>query len=155
MLGRTKTVLAVAAPVILFAGDRLAKWYAQAALSSGGAVLLPGLEFRYFLNAGLAFSTFGPTIAIIASTLAFGALAVLALYYGRKHGQAITLKPFCSFLFIALGGASNVFDRIRNGGVIDYILFARSAWNIADIMILAGLALILWRLPKGGKRLVE
>ena len=153
MKGRAKIVLAAAMPVILLACDRLAKWYAQAALSSkGGAVLLPGLQYGYFLNSGLAFSTFGPAVAIIASALAFGALAILGLRLGWKREGAILPHSLGSFLLIALGGASNVYDRITDGGVIDYILFARSAWNIADIMILAGLALMLWRLPTGGKR---
>ncbi len=153
MGGRAEKALAVALPVLLLAGDRLAKWYAQAALSSnGGAVLLPGLEYGYFLNTGLAFSTFGPMIAIVASVLAFGALAVFGLRLGWKRGSPMPPRSFASFLLIALGGASNVFDRIANGGVIDYILFARSAWNIADIMILAGLALMLLRSPTGGKR---
>jgi lipoprotein signal peptidase len=153
MAGRAKTVLAVAMPVILFASDRLAKWYAQAALSQdGGAVLLPGLNFGYFLNPGLVFSTFGPTVAVIASALAFGALAALALHQGRKLAPPLPPRALCSFLLIASGGISNIFDRLAHGGVIDYILFARSAWNIADIMILAGLALTLWRSPTGGKR---
>jgi hypothetical protein len=45
-------------------------------------------------------------------------------------------------------------DRLAMGGVTDYLIFARSAWNIADIMILAGIALML-RAPKGDKKAGE
>jgi lipoprotein signal peptidase len=153
MSARTSGFLSIALPVIFFVGDRLAKWYAQTALSSGGsAVLFPGIRFEYFFNPGLAFSSFSPKVALAASAAAFSLLAIAALCRGSRRGQRLQPRTLGSFLLIALGGASNVFDRITHGGVTDYLIFARSAWNIADIMILAGLALMLWRSPKGGER---
>lgn len=152
MTVRGKFVLAVAAPVILIAVDRLAKWYALVALSSGTSVVLfPGLDYGFFTNTGLVFSSFGPAVATIASAAAFAALAILALRQRARLNDKITPSALWPFLLIALGGGSNIYDRVRHGGVIDYILFARSAWNIADIMILAGLVLVLAHRPKGGK----
>ena len=150
---REKFILAAVLPVIFLVADRLAKWYALVALSSGKSVVLfPGLEYGLFLNPGLVFSSFGSAVATIASAVAFAALAILALRAYSKLNDRLAPAALWPFLLIALGGASNIYDRISCGGVVDYILFARSAWNIADIMILAGLALMFMRAPKGGKR---
>jgi len=153
---RVKRALAVVLPIALLALDRLAKWYAFAALPPGrGAVLVSGLSYEYFYNPGLAFSLFSPIVATIASALAFMSLAAFALRR-RLAGKPLRTRDLCSFMLIAAGGASNVYDRIIGGGVTDYIIFARSAWNIADIMIIAGIALMIFeRAPKGGYRTEE
>lgn len=149
-----KRGLAIAIPVLLLVLDRLAKWYAQAALPPGrGAVLVPGLHYEFFRNGGLAFSVFSPTVATVAACAAYLALAAFALRH-KLLGRPFAARELWSFALIATGGASNVFDRLFMGGVTDYLIFARSAWNIADIMILAGIALML-RVPKGDKRFSE
>jgi lipoprotein signal peptidase len=150
---RVKRTLAVVLPIAIFALDRLAKWYAFAALPPGrGAVLVSGLSYEYFYNPGLAFSLFSPIVATVASALAFAALSVFALRH-RLAGKPLASRDLWSFVLIALGGASNVYDRLASGGVTDYLIFFRSAWNIADIMILAGIALMVFaRDPKGGRR---
>jgi len=152
MNARVKRALAVVFPLALLALDRLAKWHAFAALPPGrGAVLVSGLSYEYFYNPGLAFSLFTPAVATVASALAFIGLAAFALRH-RLAGKPLATRDLWSFMLIAAGGVSNVYDRVASGGVTDYIIFARSAWNIADIMILAGIALMLVRAPKGGIR---
>jgi len=150
---RVKRALAVVLPIALLALDRLAKWHAFAALPPGrGAVLVWGVKYEYFHNPGLAFSLFSPVVATIASALALAALSVFALRH-RLAGRPLLTRDLWSFMLIAAGGASNVYDRLLRGGVTDYIIFARSAWNIADIMILAGIVLMIFgRAPKGGSR---
>ncbi len=154
MDARLKLAVAAALPALLIALDRILKHHAQAAPSFGtGAVSFGGPTYGFYLNEGLLFSSFGPRVATAASALAFLGLAAIALYRAKSAARIPASAVFASLL-IALGGASNVFDRLRYGGVVDYFLFARSAWNIADIMILAGLALTLAQ-PKGGKRAGE
>lgn len=149
---RVKRTLAVVLPIALFALDRLAKWYALAALPpERGAVLLSWLKLEFFQNQGLVFSLFSSLVATVVSACAYIALAVFALRH-KLSGKPFLTRELWSFLLIALGGASNVFDRLALGGVTDYIIFARSAWNIADIMILAGIVLMVWGEPKGDKR---
>ncbi len=144
--------LAVALPILLLALDRLAKWYAFAALPpERGAVLVPGLKLEYFFNPGLLFSLSSSAVASVVSAIAFVVLAAIALRR-KLVGQPLLARDLWAFCLIALGGASNIFDRLASGGVTDYIIFARSAWNIADIMILAGIALMIGRAPTGGKR---
>jgi len=151
---RLERGLAFAVPLLLLGLDRIAKWYALAALPpGGGAVLVFGLRYETFTNSGLVFSLFPPTIAALVACAAYVGLAVFALRH-KLSGQPLAVRELWSFLLIAAGGASNVYDRLFAGGVTDYLIFARSAWNIADIMILAGIALML-RVPKGGKRFSE
>jgi signal peptidase II len=51
----------------------------------------------------------------------------------------------------ALGGASgNVLDRLRNGAVVDFIdLRWWPVFNLADVAIVAGVALGLWAWARG------
>lgn len=76
-------------------------------------------------------------------------LAVLALYLPH-FSQKDTLSKAGITLF-ALGGISNIYDRIRRGSVTDFIQFPklplkkikRLVWNVADFMILIGAVLTL------------
>jgi lipoprotein signal peptidase len=140
-----------AIPLALLALDRLAKWYASATLPMGGGVVLfSGLKYEYFQNTGLAFSLFSPTVALVASVAALCGFTAYA-YAETKRRQTLPARKFAAYGLIIVGGISNTYDRIFSGGVVDYILFARSAWNIADLMILAGIALLIFgHEPKGG-----
>jgi signal peptidase II len=142
---RAKRTLAALVPLLVLALDRLAKWYAFAALPpERGAVLLPGLKYEYFLNSGLVFSLSGPAVALAASLVAFLVFGLLIRREFPKK-RAIGPRTLLAAALVAGGGLSNIYDRIMHGGVIDYLLFLRSAWNLADIMILAGVALFLLR----------
>ncbi len=115
--------------------------------------MFPGFDYKYFLNTGLTFSLFNNPLAITASLVAAVALTVWLVYKIKREPNWFALPTnMIGVLLVALGGASNLFDRFYFHGVIDYLLFfSRSAWNIADIMILAGiLFLILKRDSKGG-----
>lgn len=146
-----KRLPVTAVPLALLALDRLAKWYASATLPPGGGVVLfNGLTYEYFQNTGLAFSLFNPAVALVASVLALAGFAIY-VYAETKRCQLLPARKIAAYGLILLGGTSNTYDRIFSGGVVDYILFARSAWNIADLMILAGIALLIFkREPKGG-----
>ena len=148
-----KRIFAVSCAIVAVVFDRLLKWHSFAALPGEGAILMPGFEYKYFLNSGLTFSLFNNPIAIIASLVAAFALVFWLVWKLRREPSWI-LSPInlAGVLLVILGGASNLFDRFYFRGVIDYLLFfSRSAWNIADIMILAGiLLLVLKRDSKGG-----
>lgn len=148
---KTKRAFIFVVPLAFFVLDRLAKWYALAALPEGrGVVLLSWLKYEFFQNQGLAFSLFSPLMATVVSACAYIALGAYALRH-KLSGKPFSNRELFSFVLIALGGASNIYDRLALGGVTDYIIFARSAWNIADIMILAGIALMLKREATGDK----
>jgi lipoprotein signal peptidase len=148
-----KRIFAVLVPLLAVAFDRFLKWYSFAALPGEGAVLFNGLEYKMFLNSGLVFSLLNNLAALLATLVA---AALLALWLASKISadRSWLFRPtnLFSVLLVSAGGASNLFDRIAYGGVVDYlILFSRSAVNVADIMILAGvLLLILKPDSKGG-----
>lgn len=152
MDARVKAAFKACVPAALLVIDRLLKHRAWEASSLGNdAISSMSPAFGFFLNKGMLFSSFGPAVATAASALAFAALAAFALYRAKAVGR-FPVSALVAPLLIALGGASNIFDRLAYGGVIDYLLFARSAWNIADIMILAGLLFFFMKESKGGKR---
>ena len=59
-------------------------------------------------------------------------------------------------MLIAAGAASNFFDRIRYGAVIDYIdVRWFTVLNIADIMISVGAALLVLVLWRDDKKMIQ
>lgn len=134
----TRPQLTYVTAALLFAADRICK---SAAL--GGTVAGTDLvSFRLFMNSGIAFSiplpdaVFWPFAVIVLSVL-------VVLFVSGARKRAIT----ASFLaMIILGAVSNLIDRVTEGGTVDYLIFfGRSAVNIADGMILAGVLAILLR----------
>jgi len=139
MRPRAWYALIVAAAAI----DRAAKWYATVALPPEGVALFPGFAFRRFENDGLVFSIGnGPFVTLIATCALIGLGAVAVRAALRANGRP-SPRAVSAGLLVAVGGASNVIDRIATGSVTDYLIFTRSAWNLADIMILAGIALLI------------
>lgn len=133
--------LAVIIPCLLLAADRLLKWYAETALPTEGVVLVPGLRLFLYRNQGLIFSLSVSDVALVVSGLAFMVLIIFCVRYLRGHAWT-TLRPkfLAAGLLVLLGGMSNLIDRIIFGSVTDYFLFFnRSAVNVADGMVLAGI----------------
>lgn len=131
------------AAVVLCAVDRGLK---SLALSRGEAETPGAVAFTLFRNEGIAFSL--PLSAAIfwpAAALVFAALLglfVTSLRADKARAGILAL--------VILGAASNLYDRATYGAIIDYLLFFnRSAVNVADGMIVAGLlALYLRHDPK-------
>lgn len=122
--------------VSVFAVDRLLKHLAiNRGASDGGAI-----SFGLFMNRGLAFSLPLPAWAMAsalgAASLGLGCAVLLAW---RKRPD---LLP--AFAFIGLGAASNLYDRLAHGAVIDYVVFFwGGSVNLADAMIVGGLAWVV------------
>ncbi len=94
------------------------------------------------LNPGIAFSIRLPNLAIIVFTL---------LILGFFSYLIATTKDKTSYLGLALtifGALSNLLDRIFYQSTIDYLQIYISVFNIADILIVLGIALYLLRLKK-------
>ncbi len=96
-------------------------------------------------NTGVAFSMFsslGPYLKYIQIVLI---TAVFAYIFWEKK----LLQEFALPLgFILAGGVSNVLDRFTQKGVVDYVYwhcgFDFAIFNLADVMINLGVAIILW-----------
>ena len=127
---------------VLCIADRSLKSFA---LAGANARVGDIVSFELFRNHGIAFSIpvadaiFWPLAAVV-----FIALVVLLFLGTRKKSAA---APFLAL--IVLGAASNLVDRLLYDATIDYVIFfGRSALNIADGMILAGVVAVFFAARK-------
>lgn len=127
-------VLAVGAVIL----DRFTKsWFVQQpdytlSLANSRVVL------HYYLNTAMAFSL--PLFPVVYFSLVILVLIVLI----RQMIQAVAQchgTEFVISLFILIGAFSNLFDRWRYGGVVDFIHTSfGSVFNVADLYIVGAMA---------------
>ena len=109
------------------------------------------LDIALSLNPG-AFLSLGAGLAPGVKQLIFivgvGAVVCWAVWWALSHWAQAPRKA-AAIYFIALGGASNLIDRVfREGHVVDYLILNLGSvhtgvFNIADIAIMAGAAVLL------------
>ena len=121
--------------------DEWLKWKGLQYLpEEGSAVGLHWIDFVIHKNYGVAFDLPFRLEIIIAISIAIG-YVLLQTAWKQFHKQ-----PLIAFsaLMITLGACGNLFDRIRYGFTVDYILlFWRSAINLSDLIIISGVLLLL------------
>jgi len=148
MSARKKLALVGAIAALVFAADQYTKFLVLERIAELQTIsIIPGffdLTLRY--NTGAAFSLFSTmslAFFIGISALAIGMLIYFVLQLEEeKRGQYLALGAI-------LGGAvGNICDRIRIGGVVDFLLFyyksfSWPAFNVADIAIVCGVFVFL------------
>lgn len=135
-------VLAVALGVLIV--DRIAAWWMVTHLVPGEIVpvLPPILMLTLVENSGAAFGL------LRHRELLFVVVAVLVLVGGLV--AVVRLPKISTRVGLALGlvmggSAGNLWDRLLNGRVVDYIqLVIPPIFNLADSAIVIGMALLLW-----------
>lgn len=101
----------------------------------------PILGWEYFANPGIAFSIPIPNWLIILITP-----IILILFIGLILKSKKKTKIFYFSLFLIIAGAiSNFIDRILFSATIDYLRILTGIINLADVMIVVGTGIILWR----------
>lgn len=124
--------------------DRLIKVAALEGLLHGSFLGFGYPRFTFHKNYGIAFDL--PVPAIVTVTVSAIILVVLVSLLARAITNS-SPRRFALLLIVA-GAASNLYDRLQFGFVIDAIeLVPMSVWNIADGLILAGILLLL-RAPR-------
>jgi signal peptidase II len=99
-----------------------------------------------FLSLGASLS---PGLKQLIFVVAVGVVCVWAIVWALRHWQATPLKAGAAY-FIAMGGLSNLIDRVsRDGHVVDYLVLNvgplhTGVFNLADIAIMAGAGVLLW-----------
>lgn len=112
--------------------------------------LIPGvIRLAYAENCGAAFSMLRTAPSWVRGSVfglaAVGASIVLFTLFVRGSGG----KAFAAAVpFILSGALGNLYDRIRHGFVVDFLLvdpelFSYPVFNVADIVIVIGVALML------------
>jgi signal peptidase II len=142
--------------------DQTSKHFARSALNHFGSVTLPGgfAELRLAENPG-SFLSLGDSLPkslrMALFTVGTG-VCLLGLFAYLVH----TRIGRCNFIGLALiwaGGTSNLIDRIARQGLVTDFAFIRvgpfhtGIFNVADVMVLLGLAVLLrgyWKRRQAG-----
>lgn len=137
-------VLALAAGLV--AVDQLTKWWAESALAGRAPVDVVGelLQLRLAYNPGAAFSI-GTEYTWVLTLIAAAAVATIA-YVARR----VRSRGWVVGLGLMLGGAAtHLLDRLlrepgfMRGHVVDFIDYGPFVGNVADIALVAGVALMM------------
>ena len=135
--------------VVVLALDQVTKVIVDANIARGDSEdVFLGIRLVNVRNTGVAFSSLqgaGPIIGVIVAI----ALVALLWYFARHRARPLIWLPTGMLLGGALG---NVIDRIREGGVIDFIKAFDfwPAFNVADSAITVGVILLLWVMERRG-----
>lgn len=76
-------------------------------------------------------------------------IVLLLIYYLARAWQGERRAIAVSLFAIIMGAASNLFDRLKYGYVVDYLdLKYFTVFNLADMIIVMGMAALLFRINK-------
>lgn len=134
-------IVSVLGSGVLFCLDQAAKYYARTHQDSVWYIIKPWLGWEYFENTGIAFSLPFPQLLLIGITPLILLWFFLVLKKHAARQPLITL----SLSLIVFGAVSNLIDRTVFGFTIDYIRIATGILNIADVMIAAGIGIVLFK----------
>lgn len=112
--------------------------------------VMPGINFCYLNNTGLAFGLFSRmTICYrwILIYMMMGIIAVFCINLYRSIKSGIIYNSI-SYSMIIGGGLGNLYDRILYGAVVDFVDLYIGMWhwptfNIADVEIFVGTLLLI------------
>lgn len=158
----------------LFIIDQLLKYFARTNPDHIYYLWKPWIGWEYFGNTGVAFSLPVPNWLIVVTTpLVLLGLTLWFIMSLRGGARATTkqsidslnkitdinspeiasslkwvprndILPFAFYLIIA-GAISNYIDRVFFAVTIDYLRVLTSVINLADVMIVGGVILLIWK----------
>jgi len=128
----------------VLAADQVTKALVRNALAVGECrEILGPLDLVRVNNDGIAFGFLGGGQAVVAIAVA-AALVGLIVYFVLNAGRPLVWLPTGLLLGGALG---NVFDRLRDGVVTDFLRLPHwPAFNVADMAITAGVIALVFSL---------
>ncbi|MFA5155148.1 MAG: signal peptidase II [Patescibacteria group bacterium] len=129
---------------IFFALDRILKvWALRSAELSPFNLIGNWLSFDFTANYYIAFSLplSGPLLNWAVTGLTAGVIIAIIILAISKKSHALEIG---CLILILLGAASNLFDRLIYGYVIDYLYLRYfTVFNLADAMISGGALLLI------------
>lgn len=133
-------ILTVALTILFAAADQLSKYFANLYISSPISLIDNWFILQKSHNKGMAFGIeMMPQLVLLFTTVIL-IFVIIHLVY-----KEINLKKLTSVFAVSLilGGAfGNLIDRLRLGGVTDFISFKYwPAFNLADLFIVMGVIL--------------
>jgi len=107
-------------------------------------------SLSFTANSNISFSL--PARGIILENVIGAILIILAALFLREVKAGREAKAFFFFL-VFIGGASNLFARIRRGFVVDYLeVKCFTAFHLADVLIIVGVAGLIFSLLRPTKK---
>lgn len=137
---------------LLIGFDQLTKQLVDAKMALGDRVILVEgyFQLRYSRNPGAFFSigeSLEPTLRrIFFVAVTVFAIALMARLYRDSRAEQRSLR--IGVVLLLSGAVGNLIDRLRSGEVIDFLhmhyqdAYRWATYNVADIYICAGLALL-------------
>ncbi len=131
---------AIAAVTIV--ADQVTKFVARRSFTFDDPLdVLPFFQFTNTRNTGIAFGQFQNNQTIVIA-LALIAITWMLIYFARSGGRHPLLPIAIGLLFG--GAASNLFDRMTQGYVTDFLHIAQfPVFNLADTAITVGVILLV------------
>ena len=150
---KAETLVCLVISVLLLLIDWVSKRWAENVLAAVRTMpLIKGIVgLRYAENTGAAFSAFSGATALLSVFSA--AVCIAVLIYLLKHPEMDMLSKL-SFSMVFAGGVGNLIDRITLGYVVDFFelqFIDFAIFNVADIYITVGAALLFIALLRGGE----
>jgi signal peptidase II len=148
---RWNLVFSLAALLVVVA-DQLSKLWIRSNLAVGQSVFEPGFFqiIRVSPNTGAAFGLFqGQSFALtIVSLVAIAAILCYALFIYRRFPLLDNMPNRIAIGLILGGTVGNLIDRVRFGGVTDFIGVGSwwPAFNIADSAVTVGVIIFAYSL---------
>lgn len=122
------------------AADQATKEIAQRAFAPGDGVHVAGsLWLSPFYNPGVDGGGFEGKALPLAL---FGLVAILGIFGFLAHRHALRPVVLLGFGLLVGGGIGNLVDRLRLGSVSDFIVRGGTAFNLADVAIYVGGAIV-------------
>lgn len=131
--------------------DQVTKQVVARALALGEEVEIIGpFSIHHVHNSGIAFGLFSSATSIV---IALTALAVVwMLVFFARAGARHPVLPV-ALGFVLGGSVANLLDRVRLGYVTDFLdLRFWPAFNLADVFIVVGVAILFGALAGGDRR---
>jgi signal peptidase II len=123
--------------------DRLTKWLVTSRLALGSSVSIAGpLKISHVQNSGIAFGLFSQATSLVI--VLTSAVVLWMVFFFAHSGARHPLLPAALGLVVG-GSVSNLFDRIHNGYVTDFVDFGSfPSFNLADSFIVLGVAVLIF-----------
>ena len=131
---------------LLIVIDLAAKYIAEEYLSFGQAVpLIPILDLLLVFNSGIAFSILDFNNSFLSFGLSLIGLLIVIYLHSLYKNEESSINRF-SLILIISGALGNIFDRLQDGVVTDFLFFhigntSFFIFNFADAFISIGAAL--------------
>ena len=127
--------------------DQALKWAARSNPDFEYHVIGKWLGWEYMANHGIAFSLPFPNwlLVLITPMIIFGLIVWGIKHVSRNTYHVTRISYLLSLILIISGALSNFIDRVLFAATIDYLRVLTGVINLADVMIVVGAGMIVWR----------